>query len=47
MHKPISYSPIKRALSRQMGLEADAPATLESEHDLVKAVLAQIEDLAV
>ena len=46
MHKPISYSPIKRALSRQMGLEADAPATLESEHDLVKAVLAQIEDLA-
>ena len=46
MHKPISYSPIKRALSRQMELEANAPATLESEHDLVKAVLAQIEDLA-
>lgn len=46
MHKPISYSPIKRALSRKLELEADAPATLESEHDLVKAVLAQIEDLA-
>lgn len=46
MHKPLPYSPIKRALSRQFKIEAEAPATIQTEHELVEAVLRQIEDLA-
>lgn len=46
MHTSISHSSIKHALSRKLKLEASGPATLESEHKLVEAVLAQIEHLA-
>lgn len=46
MQKPLPFSPIKLALSRRMGEDADQSTTLKEEHRLVEAVLEQIEALA-
>lgn len=46
MQKPLSFSPIKLALSRRLGREAEEATTLQSEHRLVEAVLEQIEVFA-
>ena len=46
MQRPKPFSDIKAALGAALSREAEATATLESEHRLIEGVLEQIEALA-
>ena len=46
MPRTLPYSPIKRALGKTLGEAANAESTLASEHELVTAMLREVEALA-